>query len=663
MSDIDVIPAPKSGGKLYGIGDVHGALTEFKAWLAGLKPGDVGISLGDLVDRGENSPGVILALVEHNKKNENSPVYAIRGNHEAMSLKALQELEKNFNLIEHDLDAPQILAENNNDIALHVLNGGEWLVNLFVNEIDRQLIKFDEATQKIVYDENSQIAIIKQFLEEMPHQILVDDINPVLFVHADAPLNDQDTYLYINRQIPLTDNQNNYGYWAREDRGSDNRPSDTIMQDVGRSPYSMLMATGHNVVGKATDHMLDVSKNKINIDVEAYENHALLSVNFTDGKVAWVHQPEIVVADIKQDMGDNEFGQIDWWEAGKFYLQEATLLQKHLAAQKELTPFLREANKCDNLDQLEKCIARYESKTLPDDALYMLLFNRNTLNEQFIINAMKDGDLPFLIEKGLSPNYTFKNGEGLFFAAIKSKNFEAAHVLLENNANPYLLNGPPDRLSPLAAAIETKDEPLIKAVIQMQLMNAISRKDEEAMIKAIKQGADVFFIPNDEYMNPFELANEYKMLYKLIRASVIQPSELPAGVSADNTANRGWTTAHAMAIFREDKLPEVKESLDAKARIPAEILLFLFEKRGIMNAKTEHNLQAFVEKNPIDNGNIEMTARDILRIRGLEPEMKLQADVTKKVQTTRRDFGLFRSPDKTVGAAIIDTHRKNNKPG
>src|SRR5437763_574254 len=73
--------------RVLAIGDIHGCLGPFDDLLAWVKPtpDDVLITLGDYVDRGPDSRGVLNRLIELKKKR---PVICLRGNHEIMMLEA-----------------------------------------------------------------------------------------------------------------------------------------------------------------------------------------------------------------------------------------------------------------------------------------------------------------------------------------------------------------------------------------------------------------------------------------------------------------------------------------------------------------------------------------------------------------------------------------------
>lgn len=90
-------------GRIIAIGDVHGCAEEFAELLEAIAPSpkDRLIQLGDLVNRGPDSRGVIALAREYN-------VEAILGNHELRILKALQQ-RKPTQLKDYDLATIQQL--------------------------------------------------------------------------------------------------------------------------------------------------------------------------------------------------------------------------------------------------------------------------------------------------------------------------------------------------------------------------------------------------------------------------------------------------------------------------------------------------------------------------------------------------------------------------
>ena len=73
---------------IYAIGDIHGCHRGLKGLLEYIQPGsdDLVVALGDYIDRGENSRGVIELLLE---LRETTNFVGIRGNHEQMLLNVL----------------------------------------------------------------------------------------------------------------------------------------------------------------------------------------------------------------------------------------------------------------------------------------------------------------------------------------------------------------------------------------------------------------------------------------------------------------------------------------------------------------------------------------------------------------------------------------------
>ncbi|MFM5895815.1 MAG: metallophosphoesterase family protein [Novosphingobium sp.] len=92
-------PAVPDGRRIYAVGDVHGRLDLFEAIIAAIEADDASrgpsrtsevILLGDLIDRGSDSAGVIAAAREWSQR---SKVRILLGNHEEMFLKAFDSEE------------------------------------------------------------------------------------------------------------------------------------------------------------------------------------------------------------------------------------------------------------------------------------------------------------------------------------------------------------------------------------------------------------------------------------------------------------------------------------------------------------------------------------------------------------------------------------------
>lgn len=79
-------------GRLIAIGDIHGYNVPLQTLLQAIEPtaDDIIVTLGDYVDRGPNSKGVIDTLIEWGQKTQ---VVALMGNHEEMMLDVVRGRE------------------------------------------------------------------------------------------------------------------------------------------------------------------------------------------------------------------------------------------------------------------------------------------------------------------------------------------------------------------------------------------------------------------------------------------------------------------------------------------------------------------------------------------------------------------------------------------
>ncbi|MEM8525843.1 MAG: metallophosphoesterase family protein [Bacteroidota bacterium] len=82
----------------YAISDIHGCLNTFQALLEkiDLKPTDELYLLGDYIDRGPDSKGVIGHILELQK--ENYKIQCLRGNHEQMMLDTMSGNDRHANI-------------------------------------------------------------------------------------------------------------------------------------------------------------------------------------------------------------------------------------------------------------------------------------------------------------------------------------------------------------------------------------------------------------------------------------------------------------------------------------------------------------------------------------------------------------------------------------
>lgn len=92
------LAAVPAGQRIYAVGDIHGRLDLFEALIAAIEEDDAAagpadttvILLGDLVDRGPDSAGVIARAREWRRRRT---VRILAGNHEEMFLKSFEKVE------------------------------------------------------------------------------------------------------------------------------------------------------------------------------------------------------------------------------------------------------------------------------------------------------------------------------------------------------------------------------------------------------------------------------------------------------------------------------------------------------------------------------------------------------------------------------------------
>ena len=136
------------GNHVWVIGDVHGyanVLTSLIEKLA-LGPNDHVVLLGDMIDRGPNSCGVIDIV------RDNSNIHSIKGNHEDMMIRAYEEINKRCAGV---------------DIVVWATNGGTTTTDSFEKKFG------DEA--------GDAMGEVTMWMRQLPSQIVLDNYR---LVHA-----------------------------------------------------------------------------------------------------------------------------------------------------------------------------------------------------------------------------------------------------------------------------------------------------------------------------------------------------------------------------------------------------------------------------------------------------------------------------------------------
>ena len=130
------------------IGDIHGCLDTLKALISRLPPGEDLVFLGDYVDRGPDSAGVIDYLTE---LSERRPCRLLMGNHEHLMRQVTETLE---------------------NLTLWRANGGDETLRSYRQEPEDWLRLHDRA------------APLRRFLTLYPRLMLWHEDEHAIYVHA-----------------------------------------------------------------------------------------------------------------------------------------------------------------------------------------------------------------------------------------------------------------------------------------------------------------------------------------------------------------------------------------------------------------------------------------------------------------------------------------------
>jgi len=217
------------GQRVYAVGDVHGRLDLFDALLSAIAADDGAsppaqttlVLLGDLVDRGEESAGVIARARQLQARCDTR---ILAGNHEEMFLRSFEELEMFRHFIRH---------------------GGRETVLSY--GVDRDA--FNEATLEEA-QELMRAAVPQEdiaFLESLEDMVTIGDY---LFVHAG-----------IDPRVPLAEQRQQDLRWIREPFLSH------------ADPHELLVVHGHTITDEPEDR-----GNRIGIDTGAFASGRLTAL-------------------------------------------------------------------------------------------------------------------------------------------------------------------------------------------------------------------------------------------------------------------------------------------------------------------------------------------------------------------------------------------------
>jgi serine/threonine protein phosphatase 1 len=234
------LPAVPDGERVYAIGDIHGRDDLFAALLDKIAADDAArpnarttlILLGDLVDRGPDSFGVVKrAMALHADLGDR--LRWLVGNHEEVFLKALNgdpELVRYFVRI----------------------GGGPTILSYGVNPDDYRVMDFDELAAVLpafVPDAH------RRFLDAGEDRIIIGDY---LFVHAG-----------IRPGVPVQGQQLSDLRWIRGEFLAD------------RSDHGYIVVHGHTITDEPEER-----PNRIGIDTGAYRSNMLTAIGL-EGTQRW----------------------------------------------------------------------------------------------------------------------------------------------------------------------------------------------------------------------------------------------------------------------------------------------------------------------------------------------------------------------------------------
>ena len=226
------------GMRVYAIGDIHGRLDLLDRLLAKIAADDERrgdgvetqyIFLGDLIDRGPDSRGVVERLLAFSQSG--AKVRFLMGNHEQVFLRAL----------EGDHRALRFLAR---------IGGRETLQSYGISEEDYKALDFDELAEQAA---EKVPAGHRAFLAGFETMIRLGDY---LFVHAG-----------IRPGVTLEEQEQNDLYWIRDEFLSH------------RDSFGAMVVHGHSITED-----IDVRTNRIGIDTGAFATGRLTAIGIEGGE-------------------------------------------------------------------------------------------------------------------------------------------------------------------------------------------------------------------------------------------------------------------------------------------------------------------------------------------------------------------------------------------
>jgi serine/threonine protein phosphatase 1 len=222
-------PAVPAGQRVYAVGDIHGRLDLFDAMIAAIERDDAAgvparttvVLLGDLVDRGPDSAGVVARAREWGKRR---PIRILCGNHEEMFLASF----------------------DNREVLRHFLQfGGRETLASYGIEADPHKKKDYKALQELMRSNVPEDDL--RFLSQLEDFVI---IGGYAFVHAG-----------ILPEVPIASQSPQDLRWIRE-------PFLSFAE-----PHSHVVVHGHTVYDEA-----ELRENRLGIDTGAFSSGRLTAL-------------------------------------------------------------------------------------------------------------------------------------------------------------------------------------------------------------------------------------------------------------------------------------------------------------------------------------------------------------------------------------------------
>jgi serine/threonine protein phosphatase 1 len=232
---VDRIP---DGLRVYAVGDIHGRLDLLDDLLQRIATDESGrgdglethyIFLGDLIDRGPDSRGVVERLLDLSKTVAH--VRFLMGNHEQVFLRALEGDKRSLRFLDR-------------------IGGRETLNSYGVTEEDYKMLGFEElATLAAERVPAEHVA----FLSGFENMIMLGDY---LFVHAG-----------IRPGVCLEEQEHSDLYWIRDEFLSH------------KDSFGPIVVHGHSITSE-----IDLRANRIGIDTGAFASGRLTAIGLEGGE-------------------------------------------------------------------------------------------------------------------------------------------------------------------------------------------------------------------------------------------------------------------------------------------------------------------------------------------------------------------------------------------